>query len=92
MIAWERLIRFVATDGRILRGKPILPSTDFDLGSTTEKTKLHAKVIVGDDLYDTTGSTKVSTEVCHGKEFIRFFGESRYPDHKMFWPELRKTQ
>ncbi|KAH6667416.1 hypothetical protein B0J14DRAFT_518715 [Halenospora varia] len=70
MIAWERLIRFVATDGRILRGEPILPSPDFDLGSTTEETKLRAKVIVGDDLYDTTGSTTVSAEVVMVKHLL----------------------
>ena len=46
-VAWQRLIRFVATDGRTLRGEPILPSPDFDLGSTTEQTGLKAKVIAG---------------------------------------------
>lgn len=62
-IAWERLIRFVADDGRILRGEPILPSPDFDLGSTTEETKLQARVIQGEDIYDTTGKTIVTDEV-----------------------------
>ncbi|KAI8937970.1 hypothetical protein NX059_005650 [Plenodomus lindquistii] len=42
---WDRLIRFIATDGRELRGEPILPSPDFDVGSTTEETGLKAKVI-----------------------------------------------
>lgn len=62
-IAWERLIRFVAEDGRVLRGEPILPTPDFDLGTTTAETKLQAKVIQGDDIYDTTGKTVVSEEV-----------------------------
>ncbi|KAI6356232.1 hypothetical protein MCOR25_007922 [Pyricularia grisea] len=62
-VAWDRLIRFVATDGRILRGQPILPEPNFDLGNVTEETKLQAKVIVGDDIYDDTGKTKVSDEV-----------------------------
>lgn len=62
-VAWERLIRFVADDGRILRGEPILPSPDFDLGSTTEDTKLQARVIQGEDIYDTTGKTVVTDEV-----------------------------
>ena len=62
-VVWNRLIRFVATDGRVLRGEPILPHPDFDLGKTTAKTALQAKVITGDDLYDTKGSTKVSDEV-----------------------------
>jgi hypothetical protein len=63
MVVWKRLIRFVATDGRVLRGEPILPSADFDLGKTTAETKLQAKVITGEDIYDTTGLTKVSDEV-----------------------------
>lgn len=70
MVAWERLIRFVATDGRVLRGEPILPSPDFDLGETTAETKLQAKVIVGDDIYDTTGKTKVSDEIVTVKELL----------------------
>lgn len=63
LVSWNRLIRFVATDGRVLRGEPILPSPDFDLGQTDEKTKLQARVIIGDDIYDTTGKTIVSDEV-----------------------------
>ncbi|KAH7304652.1 hypothetical protein BKA65DRAFT_486255 [Rhexocercosporidium sp. MPI-PUGE-AT-0058] len=62
-VVWERLIRFVATDGRILKGEPILPCDDFDLGRINESTKLQAKVIQGDDLYDTTGKTKVTNEI-----------------------------
>jgi len=70
MVVWQRLIRFVATDERILRGEPILPTTDFDLGNTTTKTKLQAKVIVGDDIYDTTGKTKVTDEIVTVKELL----------------------
>ncbi|KAF5644854.1 hypothetical protein F25303_5793 [Fusarium sp. NRRL 25303] len=62
-VAWQRLIRFVSIDGRLLRGEPILPTPDFDLGDTTEETKLKARVIEGDDLYDTTGATRVTDEV-----------------------------
>ncbi|KAF2242273.1 hypothetical protein BU26DRAFT_570958 [Trematosphaeria pertusa] len=69
-VAWTRLIRFIATDGRILRGEPILPSPEFDLGKTTEETKLQAKVIVGDDLYDITGKTNVSDEVVTVKRLL----------------------
>jgi hypothetical protein len=43
--SWKRLIRFESSDGRVLRGEPILPSEDFDVGSTTEKTGLKARVI-----------------------------------------------
>jgi len=50
-VPWERLIRFVATDGRVLHGEPILPAPDFDLGFTTSATNLKAKIVEGDDLY-----------------------------------------
>ncbi|KAI4637444.1 hypothetical protein J4E83_000260 [Alternaria metachromatica] len=51
---WDRLIRFIATDGRELRGQPILPSPEFDVGTTTEETGLKAKVIdvKNDDIFD----------------------------------------
>lgn len=70
MVAWQRLIRFVSTDGRVLRGEPLLPHPEFDLGNTTEETKLQAKVIIGIDLYDTTGATKVTDEVVTVKELL----------------------
>lgn len=62
-IAWERMIRFVSTDGRILKGEPILPHADFDLGTVTKETKLQAKIIEGDDIYDVSGKTKVTDEI-----------------------------
>ncbi|RFU29067.1 hypothetical protein B7463_g7265, partial [Scytalidium lignicola] len=68
MVVWERLIRFLAADCRVLKGEPILPSPDFDLGTTTTETKLQAKVIVGKDIYDTTGATKVSDEIVTVKQ------------------------
>lgn len=70
MVVWERLIRFVATDGRVLRGEPILPSPDFDLGNTAMETKLQARLIVGDDPYDTSGKTKVSDEIVTVKHLL----------------------
>ena len=69
-VAWQRLIRFVATDGRILHGEPILPSPEFDIGKVTEKDALKAKVIEGADLYDTTGATKVTSEVVTVKRLL----------------------
>ncbi|KAL2436789.1 Caffeoylpyruvate hydrolase [Exophiala dermatitidis] len=69
-LPWTRLIRFVATDGRVLRGEPILPSADFDLGKVTEADGLKAKVIVGDDPFDTTGKTVVSDEVATVKKLL----------------------
>lgn len=64
------MIRFVATYGRILRGEPILPSPDFDLGNTTAETQLKANIIFGKDLYDTTGVTKVMDEVPTVKDLL----------------------
>ena len=62
-VAWERVIRFVAKDGRLLRGEPIVPSEDYDLGYASQDDNLKAKIIYGEDLYDTTGATFVSDEV-----------------------------
>ncbi|KAK5082216.1 hypothetical protein LTR05_007360 [Lithohypha guttulata] len=65
-IAWTRLIRFKASDGRILRGEPIVSNErpdDFDLGKTSEADQLQARVITGEDIFDTTGKTKVTDEV-----------------------------
>lgn len=69
-VVWQRLVRFVATDGRILRGEPILPAADFDLGDTTEATELQAKVIIGADPYDTTGKTTVTDEIVTVKRLL----------------------
>ncbi|KIX01786.1 uncharacterized protein Z518_09513 [Rhinocladiella mackenziei CBS 650.93] len=69
-VPWNRLIRFIATDGRVLRGEPILPSADFDLGHVTESDQLKAKVIVGDDPFDTTGKTVVSNEIVTVKKLL----------------------
>ena len=79
MVVWERLIRFVATDGRVLRGEPILPHHSFDLGQTTAATKLTAKVITGDDIYDTTGNTKVTDEVVTVKELLGPLAQDEVP-------------
>lgn len=70
-VPWKRLIRFETSDGRVLRGEPILPSEDFDLGKVTTNDNLTAKVITGADIYDTTGTTKVTDEVVKVK---RIFG------------------
>lgn len=62
-VPWSRLIRFISTDGRVLRGEPILPSADFDLGLTTPSTKLTAKVLAGDDIFDVSGKTHLTEEI-----------------------------
>jgi hypothetical protein len=78
-VAWNRLIRFVATDGRILRGEPILPSPDFDLGNTTSETQLKAKIISGNDLYDTSGATKVTDEIATVKKLLGPLAQADVP-------------
>ena len=69
-VCWNRLIRFVSTDNRTLYGEPILPTENFDLGTTTESTKLQARVIEGEDLYDTSGKTRLTDEVVTVKELL----------------------
>lgn len=68
--SWDRLIRFVATDGRELRGQPILPSSEFDVGTTTEATGLKAKVIsvANGDIFDV--ATKVTEEEVTVKKLL----------------------
>lgn len=56
-------MRFESTDSRILYGEPILPQPDFDLGLVTEADKLQVKVLSGSDIFDTTGTTKITDEV-----------------------------
>ena len=70
MPSWDRLIRFISTDFETLRGEPILPSPDFDLGSTTEETKLQAKVIdvVHGDIFNV--ETKVTERVVTVKKLL----------------------
>ncbi|KAL1796860.1 hypothetical protein ACET3X_005400 [Alternaria dauci] len=67
---WDRLIRFIATDGRELRGQPILPSPDFDVGTTTEETGLKANVIdvKNNDIFDPV--TKVTDEQVTVKKLL----------------------
>ena len=69
-VSWKRLIRFESTDGKIYRGEPVLPSEDFDLGFADEMSGLKAKVIQGDDMYDTTGKTKVTDTVVEVKKLL----------------------
>jgi len=79
-VAWTRAIRFVATDGRNLRGEPILPATGFDVGTASaENGELQAKIIVGDDLYDSTGATYVSDEVATVKKLLGPLGAAEVP-------------
>ncbi|KIW56581.1 hypothetical protein, variant [Exophiala xenobiotica] len=78
-VPWTRLIRFTTADGRVLRGEPILPSEDFDLGKVTEADQLKVKVIVGDDPFDTTGKTIVSDEVATVKKLLGPLAKEEVP-------------
>ena len=67
---WERLIRFEDTSGRVVYGEPILPDADFDIGKVTESNALQAKVLVGADIFDTSGQTQVSDETVTVKKLL----------------------
>ena len=70
-VAWDRLIRLVAADGRVLRGQPILPSPDYDLGNHKEGDGLKANVVVvGNDIFSTDGDTRVTDEVVKVKQIL----------------------
>lgn len=78
-LPWTRAIRFIAADGRVLRGEPILSNPSVDIGKLTDKDQLKAKVIVGDDLYDESGKTSVSDEVVAVKKLLGPFAQADVP-------------
>lgn len=78
-LPWKRLIRFIATDGRTLRGEPILPTPTTDLGFITESNNLQARVIEGDDIYDTTGKTRVTDEIVSVKTILGPLAQADVP-------------
>ena len=69
-VAWKRLIRFEATDGRILYGEPILPSEEYDLGLVNVDDNLTAKIIKGQDIFSEAGDTHVSDEITGVKKVL----------------------
>lgn len=54
-VAWKRLIRFIATDGRELYREPLRPIPGFDLGQYLNSVKHEAKLLQEGDTYDTIG-------------------------------------
>lgn len=79
-LPWKRLIRFEAVDGRILRGEPVLPADKrVDLGFVTEADQLEANVLVGDDIYDTTGKTKLTSDKVVIKKILSPLAQSDVP-------------
>lgn len=76
-VPWTRLIRFESTDGRILHGDVILPdqitgssAIEFDIGKTSEADRVQARILKGDDVFDTTGRTYVTDEVATVKRLL----------------------
>jgi hypothetical protein len=79
-LPWKRLIRFRTHDGRILRGEPILQAeSTIDLGLVTEADQLQARIIQGQDIYNTTGETKVTDEVVIVKQILSPLAPSDVP-------------
>ncbi|KAJ5654891.1 hypothetical protein N7490_001894 [Penicillium lividum] len=79
-LPWKRLIRFEAVDGRILRGEPVLPENKkIDLGFVTEADQLKAKILVGSDIYDVTGETKLTEETVLVKNILSPLAQSDVP-------------
>ncbi|RHZ43499.1 fumarylacetoacetate hydrolase family protein [Aspergillus thermomutatus] len=68
-LPWKRLIRFQATDGRVLHGEPLV-AEDVDLGFITEADAIRARVISGHDIFDTTGETIVTDEIVTVKTLL----------------------
>lgn len=59
---WTRLIRFIAPDGRIHYGEPILPTPDYDIGDASPHHELRARILEGADIFDISGATHVTDE------------------------------
>lgn len=52
-MSWKRLIRFVAQDGKIYRGEPIITGNDYDVGRKfLDGEKIEAKIIKGDNIFE----------------------------------------
>jgi hypothetical protein len=77
-LPWKRLIRFQSTDGRILRGEPLV-ADEVDIGFITEADKVQARVLSGDDIYDTTGKTRLTDEVVGVKTVLGPLAQADIP-------------
>lgn len=78
-LPWKRLIRFIAPDGRTLRGEPILPTPTTDLGFITESDNLQARILEGEDIYDTTGQTHLTDEIVSVKTILGPLAQTEVP-------------
>ncbi|CEL01792.1 Putative Fumarylacetoacetate hydrolase family protein [Aspergillus calidoustus] len=77
-LPWKRLIRFQTTDGRILRGEPLV-AADVDIGFITAADQVQARVLAGDDIYDTTGRTRLTDEVVDVKRVLAPLAKEEVP-------------
>lgn len=60
MLNWDRLIRFIADDGKIYRGEPIISESDYDIGEQfIEGKSINAKVVVGNIFTDAKVTDKI---------------------------------
>lgn len=68
MTTWNRLIRFVANDGKIYRGDAIVSEFDYDVGKLYAEGKtIKARVVTGDNLFT---NAKVTDKVLEVKELL----------------------
>ncbi|KAG5419626.1 hypothetical protein I9W82_001506 [Candida metapsilosis] len=66
-MTWKRLIRFVANDGKIYRGEPIVTDAEYDVGKQLLQGKtIKAKVVKGDIFKDAV----VTDEVLEVKQLL----------------------
>jgi hypothetical protein len=61
-LSWKRLVRFRSTDGRVLRGEPVVRDDLQDLGSITAADEVEVRILSEGDIYDTTGKTRLLEE------------------------------
>ena len=68
MSNWNRLIRFVANDGKIYRGEPIVSDSNYDVGKLFAAGEtIKAKVVVGENIFT---DAKVTDEVLEVKKLL----------------------
>lgn len=68
MSSWNRLIRFVANDGKIYRGEPAISDTAYDIGKLFAAGEtIKAKVVVGENIFT---DAQVTDEILEVKKLL----------------------
>ncbi|RCK66978.1 Fumarylacetoacetate hydrolase domain-containing protein 2 [Candida viswanathii] len=76
-MSWKRLIRFVAQDGKIYRGEPILTGSDYDVGRKfLDGEQIQARVIQGDNIFE---DAVVTDQVLDVKKLLGPLAQSDVP-------------